>query len=469
MRPNFLGTWNFAQRVLRGCALVAWMIAGASPAVGDDSKVQLWKGSGFDCNRTEIAFEAIRCRVVDVDVGALRPETMAVELRLVGRPAVTIFRTRVAKNIDGFVWDGAGKGKTRATFSVAGKAIVGDIISDDGKPVRMRRSSSDRLVVEFIDLAKLNRVEPPHRYSPGNPGVPGPAPAPAPAMAPASQSSSPDPASIPPSVPPTPPASQATGTSDDRPPHAACSDEGSMIDVLVLYTAKSVAEAGSAMEMTAQINKAEARTNWSFDDSGINTQIRVVKKASIAYNHDADGLNPILSVLTNPANSGSDDADTLDSVHALRTSVGADIVVLVVSQPTNANGLANPMFGPFVGVAFSPLAFAVITFQGLSLPDGYVFAHELGHVMGSNHEESSGGADAYSRGMSGEAKTGCVGWATIMAQPACAGCSALGVWSSPLIANTCGQTLGVADSKDNARSLNATRSIVSQFKGCMSP
>ena len=89
--------------------------------------------------------------------------------------------------------------------------------------------------------------------------------------------------------------------------------------------------------------------------------------------------------------------------------------------------------------------------------------------MGSNHEESSGGANAYSRGMSGEAKTGCAGWATIMAQPACAGCSALGVWSSPLIANTCGQVLGVADSQDNARPLHPPPAVAAQIKSCRYP
>lgn len=454
-----------AWRALQG-GLAALSISGASVAVHGQEKVQLWKGPGVHCNRTEIAIEALRCRAVAVKVDAFRQNTPAAELTLAGRPPMTFVLKRSVRSPGGFVWEGVGKGRARATFSVVGDTIVGDIITPDGVPARLRRSSSKRLLVEVLDLSKLNRVEPPSRViSPTRDG-PRLTPVPTPPAPPEPRASGVTP-DLPVPNAPTPPAPRGGASAPEGTP-LACADDGSMIDVLVLYTNQSIVEASSEADVKAQINKAEAVTNWSFDDSQVKTHIRLVHQASIAYAHDSEVLGTILDVLTNPTNTGTNDADSLDSVHPLREAVGADIVLLIVSQPANAIGLSNPMVSPLVGPAFSPLALGVVTYQGLALPYGYVFSHELGHIMGSNHENLAGGAAPYSHGMSGAAQGNCPGWATIMAQPACTGCTALGMWSTPLLFGQCGQKLGDAIKNDNARSLNDTRTVVAQFK-CAKP
>ena len=163
--------------------------------------------------------------------------------------------------------------------------------------------------------------------------------------------------------------------------------------------------------------------------------------------------------MTNPFDAGSSDSKTFGNVHTLRDTFKADAVMLIVNKPLTVGGLANRYLG------FASEAFAVITEQGLTNTRGYIFAHELGHVMGSEHDTETGGAFKYSRGMRGQGPgSNCRVWGTIMAQPVCAlHCDALRLWSNPLKHEGCGQPIGMVDSNDNARSLNATRAEVAKF------
>ena len=208
------------------------------------------------------------------------------------------------------------------------------------------------------------------------------------------------------------------------------------------------------------MNQAVAEANWAFTYSHVNTQLRNVHMGQLAYNAETDLLQALM-VITSADDVGTDDAATLNSIHALRDSVHADIVVFVVNDPGAAHGVSNPMYSVNVGTWFRSQAFAVVSEAGLTGSGSNYFAHEIGHVMGANHEDAAG-AWNFSRGLSGETSRDCQAWGTIMTQPICANCDALRLWSSPLVSTCGGQQIGSID-HDNARTLNATRAIVANF------
>lgn len=222
--------------------------------------------------------------------------------------------------------------------------------------------------------------------------------------------------------------------------------------------------------MRTRVNQAVADTNWAFTDSGVQTQICIVRQESIQYNGENTlSLSDTVQILQDPSDLGSNDADTLNSVHALRKSVKADLVVLIINRPLVAAGLSYSIYTEDAGPSFASQAFALVTEAGLTQTGGYFFAHELGHLMGSNHDLTFGGAFPYSRGMSWSAiGTTCPGWATIMSQPVCATCEALRLWSNVLELNKhCNQPTGRVDANDNARSLNATGAVVAKFRNAL--
>lgn len=221
----------------------------------------------------------------------------------------------------------------------------------------------------------------------------------------------------------------------------------------------------SETQMRTRVNQAVADTNWAFTDSGVNTQLCVVHQSKIELNGESTlSLTAIVQMLQDPWDSGTNDADTLNSVHALRKQVKADLVVMIINLPLSATGLAQSIYTEDDGLAFASKAFAVVSEAGLTQTGGYFFAHEVGHLMGSNHDFTLGGAFPFSRGLIGSGLgTPCPSWGTIMSQPVCSTCEGLRLWSNPTIKH-CGLPIGKEDANDNARSLNITRVTVAKFR-----
>jgi hypothetical protein len=160
--------------------------------------------------------------------------------------------------------------------------------------------------------------------------------------------------------------------------------------------------------------------------------------------------------------SGSD--GKLDTVHALRDRVGADIVTLI-AQDTDSCGIAWSMRGNNPGAAGT--AYNVVNPGCLS---NQSLAHEIGHNQGNMHDRDSTsnvGAFAYSYGYRHCAPDGS-GFRDVMAY-ACNGVARIARFSSPNLVYR-GQPMGVAyetdpdDSADNARSMNNTAATVAAFR-----
>lgn len=144
-------------------------------------------------------------------------------------------------------------------------------------------------------------------------------------------------------------------------------DDGSVVDVLVLYTDDARAAAGSVTAIDTLISQSIVQTNNAFSNSQVNTQLRLVHSAEVNYTEA--GFDTDLDRLA-----GTTDG-FLNEAHTLRDQYGADLVTLLVAQ-RSACGIA------FVGNS-PQYGFSVINYDCSA---NLVMAHELGHNLGAFHD-----------------------------------------------------------------------------------
>ena len=147
------------------------------------------------------------------------------------------------------------------------------------------------------------------------------------------------------------------------------SDDGSEIDVMVVYTPLAKHREGGRAAIEALIDLFVAETNQAYVNSGVTHRIRLVLREEVDYTED--GISGIdLGRLQN----GSD--GYMDHIHELRNLYAADLVHIVLGRSVDACGRAAGIGGDeSTGFAFT-----------VSYCGGLVFAHELGHNMGLLHD-----------------------------------------------------------------------------------
>lgn len=244
-------------------------------------------------------------------------------------------------------------------------------------------------------------------------------------------------------------------------------DDGSLIDVLVVYTqeARLGVGDGSTTAIENLIDLAVSETNTGYDNSGIGQQLMLVHSAEVDYSED-DPLNwyETLERLT-----GTTDG-YMDDVHQIRDNYCADEVVLLVDDAASC-GLA--WIGPGQDYAFALVSTNCATGY-------YSFGHELGHNMGALHDwYVDDNADTYAHGYVNAPER----WRTIMAYNADCwdrgfNCTRLQFWSNPDVYYG-GDPMGVPNGTsrsclegehnpgcdaDNHLQLNTTALAVSNFR-----
>ena len=262
-----------------------------------------------------------------------------------------------------------------------------------------------------------------------------------------------DQSAFPPEAPPIPVKEQDTQTLT---PPAVQLDDGSIIDVMVVYTDDVAA---ASPNIISEIQLAIDETNTSYANSGINQRLRLVHAVEVNYFETGD-MSADLNCIT------SQDDGCLDSIHTLRDSYDADMVSLWVENGGSYCGIAWLM--TTVSGSFESHAFSVIDRQCAT---GYFsFGHELGHNMGAHHDRyvtSGQGAYPYSYGYVYTPDR----WRTIMAyNTQCTdwgfNCTRIQYWSNPDV-NYNGVPTGVPegqpDSADNRKTLNNTAITVANF------
>ena len=144
-------------------------------------------------------------------------------------------------------------------------------------------------------------------------------------------------------------------------------DDGSVIDVMVVYTPQARTAEGGRAAMEALIDLFVAETNQAYANSEVTHRIRLVHREEVDYIEKDSGD---LFRLAN------DSDGYMDSVHVLRDQYAADLVHLITSTGYGVYcGIAN--LGPRESAVFG----ITVRYCG-----GLVFAHELGHNMGLHHD-----------------------------------------------------------------------------------
>lgn len=258
-------------------------------------------------------------------------------------------------------------------------------------------------------------------------------------------------------------------------------DDGSVIDVLVLYTQAARGAilddpATAEQERTTMqdlIDLAIVETNQGYANSGIKHRLRLVYSEEVVYNVTDRSLHQPLDQLTS-TNDG-----VLDQVHRLRDNHNADLVVMLVLMPPppadNPNQEAPCGRGHLTLDAAH--GFSVINYECAT--GRYSFAHEIGHNLGALHdrdEERRPSGSGYNYGF----VAGAQGWSTIMAYDNNANCPAVMVnnqtehwctrinyWSNPDINNNnvaMGVAEGQSNAADNRKQLNNTALRVANYR-----
>ena len=241
---------------------------------------------------------------------------------------------------------------------------------------------------------------------------------------------------------------------------AVAGDDGSSIDVLVVYTPLARESAGqTSAAIEAEIDLAVSETNSSYENSGINQRLNLVHTAEVSYT-ETTNFSDALYRVTNPSDG------YMDEVHSLRDTYCADEVVLIVGTGSYC-GVAWVM--NYVSSGFQSNAFAVVA---LSCATGYYsFGHELGHNMGAQHdwyESSATQPYPYSHGYVNTQDR----WRTVMAYNAeCYdsgfNCTRIPYWSNPNVTyggDPMGVPEGEAEAADNRKTLNNTAATVANFR-----
>ncbi|HKQ47333.1 MAG TPA: M12 family metallo-peptidase [Phycisphaerae bacterium] len=250
-----------------------------------------------------------------------------------------------------------------------------------------------------------------------------------------------------PQSPITPPSGLNRPTSkslsgSNRTPPSGC-DDGTVIDILVVYTTQARSAAGGIASIESKIAGAISDANTAFANSLIDTSLNLVHSAEVAYTETGDSATDGAALLAG--------AGALAAAHTLRDQYSADLVALWV----NSLEVGGRVFAPT-----NPSGYSGFQEMRWTEWDLYTLAHETGHNLGCAHDPDHAFNDAYFPYSYGYVDPG-NNWHTIMAvfQPN----PGIPYFSNPNV-NYLGTPTGNAATADNAHTINQTRHIVANYR-----
>jgi len=228
--------------------------------------------------------------------------------------------------------------------------------------------------------------------------------------------------------------------------HISSGDPGAVatIRVLVIATLGAINAYGGNMRAKAELAVAESNQGY------LNGRTNI--RLELAYYHEStfrDGpMGDDLARLQNPSDR------QLDEAHLLRDASRADVVVLL----SNSSGACG------VGYQNAPASHAFVNVHWNCATGNYTFAHEIGHVLGADHDRATASNASYPYGH-GYQFTLADGqrFRTIMSYDCPGGCTRINTWSNPDITYG-GVRTGDAATADNQRVLVQRKHVVAGFR-----
>lgn len=370
-----------------------------------------------------------RARIVRINWPAIEPDTRQIRLNLFETLDVTAVRHRIDTSVTGgYVWVGKPENQAGSvTLAVYNNTLSGRIALN-GQPAitvnSMPGGSGDLYIIRERD---------PRAPEPNGPDT------------------------LLPPQPLSPPASLSTGTE-------SCQEDGSVIDIMVIYTTAAREAMGGTDAALAKIDQLISEMNTANKTSQAPFLWRLVAADEVAYS-ESGSLGTDLSNLQAPGDG------KLDQVLSWRDANKADLVTMIVAEGNqNACGIAYQMNDPaawFGNYAFSVSAW---DYPGEASCSEFVMAHELGHSVGNAHDRANAGINGpfgYSFGYQSLADS--ARFRDIMSYNCPGGCPRINQWANPDIFYM-GVPTGIdfeadpANAADLVRSMNNTRQIVANFR-----
>ena len=240
-------------------------------------------------------------------------------------------------------------------------------------------------------------------------------------------------------------------------------DDGSELDVLVVYTPAALAAAGGITGIRAIIELGASEVNFALENSAVPVRVRIVHHEEIAYQESGSTCTD-----RNRLRNGTHGLGLAD---ATRNAFCADIISLVVDNVDPDTGgcaslLTAARLPPF---DFAPYAVHVVEYQGFG---NVTFAHELGHTLGGAHNRETGAASGSYDFSFGYRVPG--QWRTIMAlSEGCLDCPRMPFYSNPTLTFDgfpTGVTGGHPSSADNALTFELNKEIAANWRAsCTAP
>lgn len=359
---------------------------------------------------------------MQVDVGALAADAASVDLVLPGKGRVTLWRTGAEQAEDGsLIWNGvvsasapgplsAGVPDTdrmlnSATLVKGGGQITGNV-QIAGQLYRLLPTAAGHVLAK-IDASRMPPDHPAEEYKRlfvENIGVEAPA----------------------------------------KPAGEAGTKAVSTIRVMVVVTNAAAAQVGN---VTNFVNLAINETKAGYTNSGVEISMQLAGVYTTSYVESG-------SFSTDLARFRGTTDGYMDSVHSLRNTNAADMVMLVINNSSSC-GLASAI-GASASTAFAAVHHGCATGY-------YSFGHELGHLQSARHDPANDPTSTpYAYGHGYQYPSG--GWRTIMAY-ACASvnCTRLNYWSNPAKTRS-GVPMGTTSSSHNQRVLNNTKATIAAFR-----
>jgi peptidyl-Asp metalloendopeptidase len=215
------------------------------------------------------------------------------------------------------------------------------------------------------------------------------------------------------------------------------------IRVMVVATQSAANASG---DIAGLVNLAIAESNTGYTNSGVDITLQLAGRYTTTY-VESGSFSTDLSRFRGTADG------YMDSYHATRNTVTADVMMLLINNSSSC-GLASSI-GSTAATAFAVAHYSCATGY-------YSFAHEIGHLQSARHDPANDPTTtpyAYGHGFQKTAS----GWRTIMAYNCSPSCTRLNYWSNPGITYG-GAAMGTTATNDNHRVLNNTKATIAAFR-----